>query len=287
MDVSTFFQTFIDGLMIGFFYILVALGLTLMFGILRVFNFAHGEVYMMGGYVTYYLFGELHLSYWIAFLGALISGAFLGFVFERFVFRAFRTKPFSGFIASLGLIWILQTIAVTQFGVLDKDVPTVFPGMVRTMGVSLSSERLGALILGVIMVIALFFVINRTKMGKALRAVAQDMQAASLQGIPVNRMTGIAFALGSALAAGAGAVISPMFLINPYSGAMPVTKAFIVIILGGMGSLPGTVLGGLFLGFVESFTGVMLSSGAVATLSFTAVIVVLLVRPQGILGRKE
>lgn len=287
MDLSFFLQTAVDGLMISLFYILIALGLTLMFGILRVFNFAHGEVYMMGGFTTYYLFGQFHLNYFLALLASLIIGGLLGFIFERLIFRPFRDRPFNGFISSLGVIWILQTIAITRFGVLDKKVPTVFPGVMKAMGISISSERLGAMIIGILMVITMYLMINRTKTGKALRAVAQDMEAASLQGIPVNRMTSVAFALGSALAAGAGAIMSPIFLINPYSGAMPVTKAFVVIILGGMGSLPGTILGGLVLGLLEAFTAVKLSIGAVSALGFGVVIILLLVKPTGLLGREE
>jgi branched-chain amino acid transport system permease protein len=137
------------------------------------------------------------------------------------------------------------------------------------------------------MVIGVYLMVNHTKPGKALRAVAQDMDAASLQGIPVNRMTTLAFALGSALSAGAGAIMSPIFLINPYSGGMPVTKAFIVIILGGMGSLPGTILGGLVLGLLEAFTAVKLSIGVVSALGFGVVIILLLVKPKGLLGRGE
>jgi len=287
MDLLTLLQTILDGLMISLFYVLIALGLTLMFGILRVFNFAHGEVYMMGGFVTYYLFSQFHINYFLTIIACLIVGAFLGFLFERFIFRPFRDRPFNGFIASLGVMWILQTIAITQFGVLDKKVPTVFPGIIKAMGISISAERLGAMIIGIVMVIGMYLVINHTKPGKALRAVAQDMEAASLQGIPVNRMTTLAFALGSALAAGAGAIMSPIFLINPYSGGMPITKAFIVIILGGMGSLPGTILGGLVLGLLEAFTAVKLSIGMVSALGFGVVIILLLVKPKGLLGRGE
>jgi branched-chain amino acid transport system permease protein len=208
-------------------------------------------------------------------------------LFERLIFRPFRDRPFNGFIGSLGVIWILQTIAITQFGVLDKKVPTVFPGIIKAMGISISAERLGAMIIGIVMVIGMYLIVNHTKPGKALRAVAQDMDAASLQGISVNRMTTIAFALGSALSAGAGGIMSPIFLTNPYSGGMPITKAFIVIILGGMGSLPGTILGGLVLGLLEAFTAVKLSIGLVSALGFGVVIILLLVRPKGLLGRGE
>lgn len=221
MDLSIFLQAAADGLMISMFYILVALGLTLMFGILRVFNFAHGEVYMLGGFVTYYFFGQFHVNYFLTLLISLLVGGIVGMVLEKVIFRPFRDRPFNGFIASLGVIWILQTFAATSFGVLDKKVPTVFPGVIRSLGVSLSAERLGATAIGVVAVIGIYLMIQRTKTGKALRAVAQDREAASLQGISVNRMTAFAFGLGSALAAGTGAIMSPIFMINPYVGQTP------------------------------------------------------------------
>ncbi len=287
MDLSIFLQATIDGLMIGIFYILVALGLTLMFGILRVFNFAHGEVYMMGGFAAYYLLGQFHINFFVTLIASLLVGGALGLVLEKLIFRPFRDRPFNGFIASLGVIWILQTFAATCFGVLDKQVPTVFPGIIRALGVSLSIERLATLAIGVVMGIAIYVLIRKTKTGKALRAVAQDSEAASLQGINVNRMTAFAFALGSSLAAGVGALMSPIFLVNPYVGEMPVVKSFIVIILGGMGSLPGAVLGGILLGFIESFSAILFDIGTVSALGFAVVIIILLVRPRGLLGREE
>lgn len=287
MDLSNFLQASVDGLMLSMFYISVALGLTLMFGILRVFNFAHGEVYMIGGFITFYLFGQFHLNYFLTVIVSMLVGGILGIILEKLIFRPFRDRPFNGFIASLGVIWILQTSVAVSSGVLDKDVPTVFPGVIRALGVSLSAERLGAFIMAAIAVIAIYLFIQRTKTGKALRAVSQDMEAASLQGIDVNRMTAFAFALGSALATGAGAIMSPIFLINPFIGATPVAKSFMVIILGGMGSIPGTVLGGLILGLLESFASIYLNIGAVEVMSFAIIIIILLVRPQGLFGRDE
>ena len=287
MDLTIFVQAVIDALVIGMFYVLVALGLTIMFGILRVFNFAHGEVYMLGGFFTYYIFGQFHFNYFLAVIGSVIFGGVLGMVFERLIFRRFRDNPFNGFIASLGLVWILQTFAATRFGVLDKDVPTVFPGTIKLLGASISMERLAAMLLSVAMVVGLYLFVQWTKTGKALRAVSQDREAASLQGIPVDRVISIAFGLGSALASAAGAIMSPIFLINPYVGGFPLIKAFIVIILGGMGSLPGTVLGGLVLGFVESFATLKLSVGVVSAIGFAIVIFILLIRPKGFLGRGE
>jgi branched-chain amino acid transport system permease protein len=287
MDLSIFLQAAVDGLMISMFYVSVALGLTLMFGILRVFNFAHGEVYMIGGFITYYLFAQFQLNYFLTVIMSMIGGGIVGIILEKLIFRPFRDRPFNGFIASLGVIWILQTSVAVLCGVLDKAVPNVFPGVIRMLDVSLSAERLGAFIMSAMAVLAVYLFIQRTKTGKALRAVAQDMEAASLQGIDVNHMTSFAFALGSALAAGSGAIMSPIFLINPFIGSTPVMKSFMVIILGGMGSIPGTVLGGLILGLTESFASIYFSMGAVSVMCFAIVIIILLVKPTGLLGREE
>ena len=286
MDLSVLVQALVDGFVISLFYILVAVGLTLMFGILRVFNFAHGEVYMLGGFVTYYLFGQFHMNYFLTLIISMGVGGIVGLVLEKIIFRPFRDRPFNGFIASLGVVWILQCGVGRLFGVVDKDVPTVFPGVVRALGVSLSAEKLGACVMGVIAIIAIHL-FQRTKTGKALRAVAQDREAASLQGINVNRMTALTFALGSALATGTGTVISPLFVVNPFVGHIPIVKAFVVIILGGMGSIPGTILGGFILGFIESFSAVYCSIGFVSAMSFLVVIIILLVRPRGLLGRED
>jgi len=286
MDLSVLVQALVDGFVISLFYILVAVGLTLMFGILRVFNFAHGEVYMLGGFVTYYLFGQFHMNHILTLIISMGVGGIVGLVLEKIIFRPFRDRPFNGFIASLGVVWILQCGVGRLFGVVDKDVPTVFPGVVRALGVSLSAEKLGACVMGVIAIIAIHL-FQRTKTGKALRAVAQDREAASLQGINVNRMTALTFALGSALATGTGTVISPLFVVNPFVGHIPIVKAFVVIILGGMGSIPGTILGGFILGFIESFSAVYCSIGFVSAMSFLVVIIILLVRPRGLLGRED
>lgn len=278
-------QATLDGIMIGMFYVLVALGLTLMFGILHVFNFAHGEIYMIGGFVAYYFFGQFHLNYFLTLVIGLIVGIIVGIVLERLIFRPFRAAPFNGFIASLGVIWILQTVAAVSFGVIDKNVPTVFGGVFKIMGATVSIERLTAMLISIAMVASIYFFIKRTKTGKALRAVAQDKEGASLQGISVDRTCAIAFGLGSGLATAAGVIMSPIFFVNPYIGAGPVVKAFMVIILGGMGSIPGAILGGLILGFVESFSALKFGVGAILAMGFGIVILVLLVRPKGLLGR--
>ncbi len=278
-------QASIDGLMIGVFYALVALGLTLIFGVLRIFNFAHGEFYMLGGFAAYYFLRQLGLNFFLTLMIGVVAVGILGIVIERLVFRPFRTEPMNGFIASLGLIWILQTMATMVFGVLDKNVPSVFQGVIRILGTSLSVESLSVAAIGIAMIVGVYLFLHRTKSGKALRAVAQDREAASLQGISVDRISAMAFGLGAGIAAGAGVLMGPIFFISPYVGGPVVVKTFIIIILGGMGSIPGAVLGGLLLGFIESFAALKLSAGGISALTFAMVMIILLIRPGGLLGR--
>lgn len=284
MELSILLQATVDALMMGLFYILVALGLTIVFGILRAFNFAHGEVYMLGGFAAYYLFGQFHLNFFLTIALGAIGGGAIGLILDRLIFRPFRSEPFNAFIASLGVVWILQTIAAVCFGVVDKPVPSPFPGIIRVAGVTISFLRFATTLIGAALVVALYLFIQWTKTGKAMRALAQDREAASIQGINVDFICAIAFCIGSALAVIAGVLMAPVFVVNPYIGSLTIVKAFMVIILGGMGSIPGAVLGGLIFGFVESFAFLRFGSGVVLIMGFIIIIVVLLIKPTGILG---
>lgn len=281
---SILVQTAVDASSIALSYILVALGLTLMFGILRAFNFSHGEIYMLGGFAAYCFFGQLHINYFLTVILAALVGGLMGLIIEISIFRPFRSDPFNAFICSLGVIWILQTLIAVFFGVQDKAVPTVFPGVIRLRGITVSLERFVVVLISLALVICMYLFIKKTKTGKALRAVAQDREAASIQGININFICAVAFCLGSALASVAGALMSPILLVSPYIGSIVIVKAFIVIILGGMGSLPGAVLGGLILGFAESFAALKFGSEVVLIMGFGIVILILLVKPSGLLG---
>jgi len=284
MPIELLIQALLNGFGLAVVYILVALGLTLIFSILEIINFAHGEFYMLGGYVAYYAVAVGGLNYPATLaLAALVVGA-TGIAAERLVFRRLRGKTLNAFIVSLGLLWVLQASAQLGFGVLDKPVPSAVSGIVRLGSLVVSRERLVVIAAAAILIAGLYAFLKFAPMGQAMRAAAQDADAAALQGVDIEQVSMLGFGIGCGLAGVAGALLAPIFAVSPTMGALPVVKAFIIIIVGGMGSLPGAVIGGLLLGAVEGVGTLFMSSAAVNVLGFLMVIAVLLARPRGLLG---
>jgi branched-chain amino acid transport system permease protein len=284
MSIELLIQATLNGFGLAVVYILVALGLTLIFSILDVINFAHGEFYMLGGFVTYYGFAVFGVNYFLTLVLAVVAVGMAGVLAERVVFRHLRGKTLNAFIVSLGLLWVLQASAQLSFGVLDKSVPSAVSGIVRVFGLIISRERLVVIVTASALMAALYVFLKFTRTGQAMRAVAQDADAAALQGVNIEAVSALGFGVGCALAGAAGALLAPVFEVSPTMGALPVVKAFIIIIVGGMGSLPGAVLGGLLLGAVEGIGTLFMTSAAVNMLSFLVVIAILLVRPRGLFG---
>jgi branched-chain amino acid transport system permease protein len=284
MPIDLLVQALLNGFGLAIVYILVALGLTLIFSILEVINFAHGEFYMLGGFAAYYLSAVGGLNYVATLVLAMLLVGLAGVVAERLVFRHLRGKTLNAFIVSLGLLWVLQATAQLSFGVLDKSVPSAVSGIVRVGGVIVSRERLFVILIAVALIVGLYLFLKFTRTGQAMRAVAQDSEAAALQGVNIELTSALGFGIGCALAGAAGALLAPIFAVSPTMGALPVVKAFIIIIVGGMGSLPGAVLGGLLLGAVEGVGTLFMSSATVNILGFLMVIAILLLRPRGLLG---
>ena len=279
-------QALINGAGVALVYILVALGLTLIFSIMGIINFAHGEFYMLGGFAAYYLFDVLGVNYLVTLLVAVVLVGAIGLGVERLLFAPLREQPLSAFIVSLGLLWLMQSGAAALFGVVDKGVRSPLPGVWKGAGLVISRERLVVMVISAALIAILYVLVQWTKYGLALRAVAQDRGAASLQGIDVDRMGALAFAVGCSLAGAAGVLLAPVFYVSPSMGTLPVVKAFIIVILGGMGSLAGAVLGGAVLGLIESLGPIVLSAATVELLGFAVIVVVLLVRPTGLLGHE-
>jgi branched-chain amino acid transport system permease protein len=289
MELALLLQGCLNGIMLGLNYALIALGLSLIFGIMGIVNFAHGEMYMLGGFVAYYFFGKFGLNYLMTILLAVLLVGIVGMVLEKLIFRPLTTRPkeaLTTLIAAVGLAWVFQMLAVIFFGELDRTVPSAFKGIIRMGGVVITYERLAAIIIGICLVMLVNVFLLRTKIGQAIRAVAQDKEAAALQGVHVTRISMMAFGIGCGLAAGAGALVAPIFGINPFLGGEVILKAFLVVILGGMGSVPGAMLGGLVLGVVESFASLFFSVPTVSVLTFFLIIVILIARPQGLLGHE-
>jgi branched-chain amino acid transport system permease protein len=284
MTISLLVQSAVIGLSIGSIYILMALGLTLMFGMMHIINFAHGAVYMLGAFVIYYVFFQGGVPYFAAFAVAMVLLGVFGYLVERGIYRPIKGGIEPTLVALLALSTFLEAAGYPVFGQLDKHVPPVFEGTRNVLGVRLSVERLMIIPIAAALVAGLYLFINKTKIGAAMRAIEQDKEAAALQGVNVNIVNGLAFAVGFALAAAAGALMAPIFKLDPMMGDQPLLKAFIIIILGGLGSIPGAILGGLMLGLTDSVVATALGAEPAFLLSFVFVILLLLFRPAGLFG---
>jgi len=284
MTASLFVQSAVIGLSIGSIYILMALGLTLMFGMMHIINFAHGAVYMLGAFVIYYVFFQWGAPYFTAFVAAMLLLGVFGYLVERGIYRPIKGGIEPTLVALLAVSTFLEAAGYPVFGQLDKHVPPVFEGTRNILGVMLSNERLMIIPIAAALVAGLYLFIKKTKIGAAMRAIEQDKEAAALQGVNVNFINGLAFAIGFALAAASGALIAPIFKLDPMMGGQPLLKAFIIIILGGLGSIPGAILGGLMLGLIDSTVATALGAEPAFLLSFVFIILLLLFRPAGLFG---
>lgn len=288
-------QIMMNGIMVSVVLILIALGLTLIFGILSIVNFAHGELYMLGGFGAWFFFeqgvlpagGSPVLRYLIALILSVIFVSIVGFIMERFFLRQFRGKLLETFIVTLGFVYLLQTSVLLAFGIYPKAMTSIFTGVVNIGGAAISQERLAVSLIGAVVVAAVYLFIMRSKTGRAMQAVAQDPEAAGIQGINIDRISSLGMAIGSGLAAAAGALIAPLFMLDPYMGTVPVVKAFIVIVLGGMGSIIGTVVAGFIVGFLESVSATFIGSDLANLITCTSIMVVLLVKPLGLFGHEH
>jgi len=278
------YQGIFNGLASGLIYILVALGLTLLFSILGILNFAHGEIYMLGAYVVYYACVGAHINFfWSLLLSAFALGIF-GILLERFVFRQIRGDMEPAVLACIGLTVLLQTVAVIAFGTYLKYIPSIFPGILKLGGLRLSKDRLLVMGIALVFTSALLFVISKTKTGKAMLAISHDAEAAALQGINVNRISALTMGIGCALAAVAGGLMGSLLQLAPYMGTFAMTKGIAVIILGGIGSVPGAVIGGFILGLVDGLAPLFTSGTIAAIIGFSVIVLILLIKPKGLLG---
>jgi branched-chain amino acid transport system permease protein len=290
-----FFQTFVNGIVMSSNMILIASGLCLIFGTMHIINFAHGEFYMLGGFGAWVFFGNRLVSlgtfnvasYVLSIVLTMIIVALLGIIVEKLIFRRFRKNLTACIITAFGILLILQALALIVFGIQDKAFTSPFVGRIDFGGISISKERFAVVICAWVFIGAMYFFIQRTKWGKAMRAVAQDTEAASVQGINIGFTYSLAMGIGCALAAAGGALMGPIYYVNPYMGVESLVKAFAVIILGGMGSLPGAVIGGFIVGMTESFVSSYVGAHMALVVLFVILIGVLLIRPTGILGHEN
>lgn len=285
-----FLEQLINGLTLGSTYALIALGYTMVYGIVQLINFAHGEIYMFGAFAGLFLVTVAGLNIGLALLGAMAFCMLLGVLVERVAYRPLRGKStrLAPLISALGVSIFLSTLMVKINGPSTVCYPDVFT--LRTIslgGVEMSSLQLIIIGLSAALMAGLHLMVQKTRIGKAMRACAQDLEAASLMGINVNRVISVTFALGSALAAAGGVMVGIYYnAVGPYMGTMAGLKAFAAAVLGGIGSIPGAMLGGISLGVMEIFGVAYLSSSYKDAIAFAILILVLIIRPQGLLGSK-
>ena len=281
-------QTCVNSLVASAFFALMAVGLVLIFGVMGIINFAHGELYMVGAYIVWYLYATQGWSFFAAVGAAFIVVTLIGLLMERTLFRPMRDNPLGGLINSIGVLFILQVLAVEVGGVgLMKNLNPAFPGSTELIsGVSISNQRLTALIVAVALLVLVWLFLTRTKLGWALRAVAQDREAAALQGISIDRISMLAMGLGAGMAGVAGALIAPMTRVEPYMGHGVIITAFIVTIVGGIGSLSGAVLASVLYAFFHTFVTTYWNGTVATMVGLVIMLVVLIIKPTGLMGTR-
>ena len=285
-----FLSYLISGISLGSVYAIIALGYTMVYGIAKMLNFAHGDVIMVGGYISFCAMSYLDLPWPIAVLLAMLVCTVLGVVIEGLAYKPLRqATSLAVLITAIGVSYFLQNAALLIFGATPKVYTPIISGTLKLFGgqLSISYVSLVTIAACIVIMIALTLFTDKTKMGKAMRAVSEDRSAAELMGISVNRTISVTFAIGSALAAVAGMFFGMTYVyINPYSGSIPGIKAFVATVFGGIGSLPGAMLGGILMGIIESVASQYISANLATAIEFAVLIIVLLVKPTGLLGKK-
>lgn len=280
-------EIWINGLTQSCTYITMAFGMVLVFSILGILNWAHGQFYMLGAFVVYYAITAAGIPFPISLLISAVVIGGLGMLVEKFIIERVSVSSAEGglyvTVVTIALIFFFEGAAGMVFGLQHKGLAMVLPGVLDLGSFSVSYQKIAVVIFTVVIMIAMYIVLNRTKVGLAIRAVAQEPEAASLYGISVKRVSVIVMGIGCALAAMAGSIMAPLYVVNPFMGRVPMIMSLLAIVMGGLGSLTGAIVGGLILGFLNSIIAYYLSYFSEFVL-FLLVIVILLVRPQGLFG---
>lgn len=303
----SFISYLVNGISLGSIYALIALGYTMVYGIAKMLNFAHGDVIMVGGFAVFTAMSTTWCPTWIAVAIGIIVCTVFGVVIEKIAYKPLRNAPsLAVLITAIGVSYLLQNLALLIFGSAAKNFTSIVDGMPPFLVIAngepsfftplqagaraeltVSMETFISIIASFIIMIVLTFFINKTKAGKAMLAVAEDKGAAQLMGINVNRTISLTFAIGSALAGVASVLMCSSYpQLSPYTGSMPGIKAFVAAVFGGIGSIPGAMIGGVLLGVIEQLSKAYISSQLSDAIVFLVLIIVLVVRPTGILGKK-
>lgn len=287
----SFVTYLINGISLGSVYALIALGYTMVYGIAKMLNFAHGDVIMIGAFTTYTICSILGMSPIIGIAAAVIVCTVLGMAIEKIAYKPLRkaASPLAVLITAIGVSYLLQNVALMIFGANAKSFTSVVsmePVKLADGQISITGETVVTILSCIVIMAGLMLFINKTKAGQAMLAVSEDKGAAQLMGINVNGTIALTFAIGSALAAIAGVLLCSAYpSLTPYTGSMPGIKAFVAAVFGGIGSIPGAFIGGILLGIIEIFSKAYISSQLADAIVFTVLIIVLLVKPTGLLGK--
>jgi branched-chain amino acid transport system permease protein len=279
-----FVQMFITGIIMGLIYTLSALGITLIFGVMRVVNLVHAELTMLSAFFMYYLFEVWHINFFLSLILCAIAISLLGLFLQRYLYKPLRYELLNVLIIATGAGIALRSLGWIVFGPLARDISTVFPGMIRILGTPLSMERAAVALICLGLTIGLYIFLYKTKTGKSLRAVEQDSEAAAVLGIRIDRVYMIVFIVSCILAAVAGAFTGMLFAVEPEMGSEPLMKCIMIIMIGGMGSIPGAILAGLLLGLIDSFSETLFGGEMAYIISFALLMLVLIIRPRGFFG---
>ena len=287
-----FLNSLISGLSLGSVYAIIALGYTMVYGISKMLNFAHGDVIMVGGYISFCLTMYMGMNGWVALALAMAVCTLLGITIERLAYRPLRgTGSLAVLITAIGVSYFLQNSALLIWGANPRVFTSLFDGVdtihAANGQLTITAESLFTIVANIVIMICLTLFVSRTKAGKAMRAVSEDNGAAQLMGINVNRSISMTFAIGSGLAAVAGVLMCSAYpVLMPTTGSMPGIKAFTAAVFGGIGSIPGAMIGGLILGIIEIMSRAYISTELSDAIVFACLIIVLLVKPTGLLGKK-
>jgi branched-chain amino acid transport system permease protein len=287
--VNEFLQHCLNALMLGGTYTLLGIGLTLIFGIMRVVNFTHGELYAYGAYMMYALVMKLGVNFFLALVLATGLGVVLGGAIELSLLRRLRSTDIDvSMLVMIGAWIVMQNAEQLAWTGVAQSIASPFLAEPLVIGaLSVSWNRVFVFAVAILLIVGTYFLVNRTKLGMAMRATFQDRETAALMGVPIERVHTATFALGSGLAAAAGALLGPIFVVTPTMGDLAAAKAFAIVILGGMGSLVGATVGGFILAFAEEIGVAYVSSGYRDAVGFLLIILILLFRPTGLFARKE
>lgn len=285
-----FLQQLINGLSLGSIYALVGLGYTMVYGIIKLINFAHGDIYMVGAYVGFICATTFQLSFFPTLVSVMVICALLGMIIEKVAYKPLRNATrITALITAIGVSYLLQSIMQQVMGTAAKSFPSLLPkGNIVLFDLSINVQQIIILSTAIILMITLTIIVKHTKIGRAMRAVSMDKETAQLMGVNVDKTVSFTFAIGSALAGVAGLLVGSYYnTINPLMGLIPGLKAFISAVFGGIGIIPGAMLGGVSIGLIETFVSGYISTSYRDAVVYLVLIIILIVKPSGLLGKNE